>query len=142
VSVLRRGHQASREALAGALFGALAMSFASALACETRADVPELVTELVKRTVPEGARDTTPPTLQRRDYRFSSTWQFQLDTSSAEYRAWLRPRLQSDFKLAHEDAQQLSFGKRSVGDAYSLRVEEVEPGPPVRIRVTLEARAD
>jgi hypothetical protein len=122
--------------------GALAVSFASALACETRADVPELVTELVKRTVPEGAQDTTPPTLQRRDYRFSSTWHFQLETSSAEYRAWLRVRLQPDFKLVHEDAQQLLFGKKSVGDAYSLRVEEVEPGPPVRIRVTLDARAD
>jgi hypothetical protein len=136
-----REHSASQAAL-GALLGALAMSFASALACETRADVPELVTELVKRTVPEGASHTTPPTMQRRDYRFSSTWQFQLETSSAEYRAWLRPRLQPDFKLFHEDAQQLSFGKRSVGDAYSLRVEEVEPGPPIRIRVTLDAHAD
>ena len=59
-----------------------------------------------------------------------------------EYTERLRATGPAGYRLTTSDASHIGFARSTAGDAYSLTIESLAPGPPVRGRITFVARPD
>jgi len=127
-----------------ALFTA-AVLFSAAACRQARPpqDFGELVSDVEARIKPEGAEVERRSQVERTKVSARVSWEIRAKSSWAAYRAWLAARLggENGFHTKSENASQVVFSRALPADVHSLNVELLEPGPPIRVRVTFEAAA-
>jgi len=99
--------------------------------------------ELHARLTPPDATtlDTSP--IQREKFAATVTWEIETRQTWIEYGTWVRSKLASDYKLlASKDESTIDAGRTLPGDAQNVRVEKINDGPPLRVRVTFQTIAD
>lgn len=95
------------------------------------------------RITPERGSIEQRSEIKRTKTSASVTWVIRTGSSWPEYRAEVATRLggEGGFDIKSENASQVVFSRRLPADVHTLTVEILEAGPPVRVRVTLEAAA-
>lgn len=98
---------------------------------------------LEELTTPDGGSVERRSQIQRTKVSARVSWEIRASSPWPEYRAWLAEQLggTSGFHVRSENVTQIVFARELPGDVHSLTVDLLEAGPPVRVRVNLEAAA-
>jgi hypothetical protein len=72
----------------------------------------------------------------------SETWELSVPLTWAVYRGRLHDAMSEGYHEISSDGAHQAFSRASTGDAFSVSLDLVLPGPPLRVRVTFTAAPD
>jgi len=72
----------------------------------------------------------------------SETWELSVPLIWAVYRGRLRDAMSEGYHEIPSEGAHQAFSRASTGDAFSVSLDLVSPGPPLRVRVTFTAAPD
>lgn len=89
-------------------------------------------------------RIVTSSDLQTAPASLTYTWELEGNGTWAAYKDALTKEFQKrpQFRAADTDDGSLVFVQTLPGDVCTLRAEELQPGPPLKVRITFKGRAD
>ena len=96
---------------------------------------------LSRLTKPPGASSFPVSAPVRRGWSVEASWELETTMEWRTYRAWVRKRL-AGYDVSSQGERTVVFRRSVPGDAYSLEIESISPGPPLRIRVDYHASPD
>jgi hypothetical protein len=122
----------------------LAVAFLS-LGCRDRASSSTL--DFERRTVSDwvvlpGSSIAASRGTAWRGSTLSETWELSVPLTWAVYRRRLRDAMSAGYHEISSDGAHQAFSRASTGDAFSVSLDLVSPGPPLRVRVTFTAAPD
>ncbi len=124
------------------LIVALALAGACSGRHSDRAAVDHEIDQLLRWTAPDGARVVGTAPWRRGQWSVETSWEVETEKDWPTYRAALgRAARPAGYQQAPSGEAGASFFRRESGDTYYLHVEIVSIGPPLRLRVSFEARA-
>lgn len=106
-----------------------------ALACGD--PLPQQVLDLRERTLPSRARLIAASNLSRDGRSAEATWEIETEMRWEDYSAWAPTQLR-EFNVADASASALHLTKPLDGDTYTLDIEVISVGPPLRLRVSFQ----
>jgi hypothetical protein len=99
------------------------------------------VAGLKRKTIPDDAREIAFSGLKRDPSRVVATWELETGTGWESYRHKIASQL-VDFEAKPTSPSEIVFTKVLPGDIHALRIEQVQSGPPLRVRAIFEAHPD
>ena len=93
------------------------------------------VRTLREETTPAGAHLVGTSPVTQNDWSVTASWDVESTMLWDQYTERVSERLVG-FQRQSIDGDRVTFVRTLAGDTYSLRVERVAPGPPLRVRVS------
>lgn len=96
------------------------------------------VLALQKTTCPESGNVSAYDGIKRDAQRVEASWVLETAQDWEAYRRWVAGRL-AGYERTASSAGESTFIRALTGDVHSLRIERIQPGPPLRVRITFLA---
>ena len=107
-----------------------------------RAALDHEIDQLLRWTAPDGARVVGTAPWRRGQWTVETSWEVETVKDWESYRAAIgRAARSADYRQGPSGEAGASFFRPETGDTYYLQVELLDPGPPLRVRVSFMARA-
>ena len=98
--------------------------------------------ELVNRTTPLDASNTSRTAVKRTDWSDSASWEFETKQTGPQYRDWLTKKMKGDFRTLKSGDDELLLAKSMDGDTESVTVRFHSSGANLQVRVEVSIHPD
>lgn len=107
--------------------------------CGDRSDAAREAKRVFADASPPGSGTCGAGTVQRTANAFETSCEFTLPTDWAEYKRWLRPRMQKQYQTGTDTNQAIGFSRALDGDVYTVTVALKNNSSSTSVRIMFRA---